>query len=146
MLTLTAYLAVDTRKEPLMSNAVPQLGKVIFVGAGPGNPDLLTVRAREVLAHNAIAIVDVEVLNGVRDIVGSALPVPEDKLKAYEEHYEQLVAESKAQGARRKPPRPPAPTAADLREAAPSNGQSNATVNVQALTEGLNDALSLIHI
>ena len=123
-----------------MSNAVPQLGKVIFVGAGPGNPELLTVRAREVLAHNAIAIVDPEVLNGVRDIVGIALPVPEDKLKAHEAEYEQIVAEAKAQGARRKPPRPAAPTAAELREAQPTNGESGVEANVAAVQQVLKDA------
>ena len=116
---------------------MPQLGKVIFVGAGPGNPELLTVRAREVLAHNAIAIVDPEVLNGVRDIVGIALPVPEDKLKAHEAEYEQIVAEAKAQGARRKPPRPAAPTAAELREAQPTNGESGVEANVAAVQQGL---------
>lgn len=119
---------------------MPQLGKVIFVGAGPGNPELLTVRAREVLAHNAIAIVDPEVLNGVRDIVGIALPVPEDKLKAHEAEYEQIVAEAKAQGARRKPPRPAAPTAAELREAQPTNGDSGVEANVAAVQQGLKDA------
>ena len=119
---------------------MPQLGKVIFVGAGPGNPELLTVRAREVLAHNAIAIVDPEVLNGVRDIVGIALPVPEDKLKAHEAEYEQIVAEAKAQGARRKPPRPAAPTAAELREAQPTNGESGVEANVAAVQQGLKDA------
>ena len=35
-------------------------GKVIFVGAGPGNPDLLTVRAREVLSMHALAVVDAQ--------------------------------------------------------------------------------------
>lgn len=119
---------------------MPQLGKVIFVGAGPGNPELLTVRAREVLAHNAIAIVDPEVLNGVRDIVGTALPVPEDKLAAHEAEYEQMVADAKAQGARRKPPRPAAPTAAELREATPTNGESGVEANVAAVQQGLEDA------
>lgn len=129
-----------------MSNPVPdaqqpQLGKVVFVGAGPGNPDLLTVRAREVLAHNAIAIVDPEVLDGVRDIVGSALPVPADKLAAHEEEYERLCAAAKEQGARRKPPRPVAPTAADIRPAAVPNGSSAVDANVEALRAGLDDAL-----
>ena len=47
-----------------MSNAAPdtQLGKIVFVGAGPGNPDLLTVRAREVLANSAIAVTDPQVM------------------------------------------------------------------------------------
>ncbi|MDY3128068.1 MAG: uroporphyrinogen-III synthase [Corynebacterium sp.] len=128
-----------------MHNAEPQRGKVIFVGAGPGNPDLLTVRAREVLAHNAIAIVDDEVLNGVRDVMGMGLPVPAEKQAAYDEAYEKLCAEAKAQGARRKPPRPPAPTAADLRVAhsAKAIGLDDAVEkNVAALLQGLDDALA----
>ncbi|MER0119327.1 uroporphyrinogen-III synthase [Corynebacterium sp. KPL2636] len=97
-----------------MSNAVSdtQLGKIVFVGAGPGNPDLLTVRAREVLANNAIAVADPQVMQGVRDAVATALPVPQELLDAAEEEYAQMCADAKAKGARRKPPRPPAPTAA----------------------------------
>lgn len=91
-------------------------GTVIFVGAGPGNPDLLTVRAREVLEMNAIAVVDHEVLGGVRELIASALPVPQDKLDAAEEAYQKLVEETKAQGARRRPPRPAPPTAAEIEE------------------------------
>lgn len=91
-------------------------GKVIFVGAGPGNPDLLTVRAREVLSRTAIAYVDAEVLPGVRSIVAAGLQVPEEKLAAAEAEYERICAEAKAQGARRRPPRPPAPTAATIFE------------------------------
>ncbi len=91
---------------------------MVFVGAGPGNPDLLTIRAREVLAHNALAIVDPQVLGGVRDIVGSALPVPQELIDAAEAEYAEIVAAAKAAGARRKPPRPPAPTAAVLSEPA----------------------------
>jgi len=94
-------------------------GKVIFVGAGPGNPDLLTIRAREVLERNAVAVVDPDVSAGVRAVVGSALPVPEDKLKAAEEAYEEMCAKAKEAGARRKPPRPAGPTAAELSESAP---------------------------
>ena len=94
----------------------PQPGKVIFVGAGPGNPELLTVRAREVMESNSIALVDPEVSAGVRSVVGSALPVPKAKMDAANERYEQMCAEAKAAGARRKPPRPEDPTAAELQE------------------------------
>lgn len=99
-----------------MSNAVPdiqsELGKVVFVGAGPGNPELLTVRAREVLEANAIAIVDAEVSSGVRDVVARAVPVPQELLDAAEAEYARICAEAKEAGARRKPSRPAAPTAA----------------------------------
>ena len=82
-----------------MSNAVPdtqsELGKVVFVGAGPGNPDLLTVRAREVLEANAIAIVDEEVSSGIRDVVARAVPVPQELLDAAEEEYARICAEAK---------------------------------------------------
>lgn len=91
-------------------------GKVIFVGAGPGNPDLLTVRAREVLSHTAFAVVDAEVLPGVRSVVARELDVPADKIQAAEEEYERLCAEAKEAGARRKPQRPDAPTAAEITE------------------------------
>ena len=89
-------------------------GKVAFVGAGPGNPDLLTVRAREILANTARAVVDGDVLDSVTEIIASAVPVPEEKLEAARRDYERLVEEAKASGARRKPPRPPAPTAAEI--------------------------------
>ncbi|WP_369294363.1 SAM-dependent methyltransferase, partial [Exiguobacterium indicum] len=35
--------------------ATAQPGRVLFVGAGPGNPDLLTIKARDVLEHTAHA-------------------------------------------------------------------------------------------
>ena len=76
----------------------PQPGKVIFVGAGPGNPELLTVRAREVMESNSIALVDPEVSAGVRSVIGSALPVPKAKMDAANARYEQMCAEAKAAG------------------------------------------------
>ena len=51
-----------------------------------------------------------------------------------------MVADAKAQGARRKPPRPAAPTAAELREATPTNGESGVEANVAAVQQGLEDA------
>ncbi|WP_080793278.1 uroporphyrinogen-III synthase [Corynebacterium pacaense] len=96
-------------------------GKVIFVGAGPGNPDLLTVRAREVLGHTVRAITDAQVLDGVRAFLASEIPVPEDKLKAAREEYERMCAEAKESGARRRPARPADPTAAEIIEVTESD-------------------------
>ena len=78
----------------------PELGKIIFVGAGPGNPDLLTVRAREVLASTAIAVVDPEVHEGVREIVASAVPVPQELVEAADEEYARICVAERAAGAR----------------------------------------------
>lgn len=96
-------------------------GRILFVGAGPGNPELLTVRARDVLVNTAHAWVDPAVLTGVRKLVGSQLPVPQDKLDAAEAEWEQMVRAAKEAGARRKPPRPEPPSAAELVLAAPGN-------------------------
>lgn len=93
-------------------------GKIIFVGAGPGNPDLLTIRAREVLESNAIALVDPDVSEGVRSVIAAQLPVPKSKLEQANADYETLVAEAKEAGARRKPARPAAPTAAEIEDVA----------------------------
>ncbi|MHA2787978.1 uroporphyrinogen-III synthase [Corynebacterium sp. S7] len=95
----------------------PQPGRIIFVGAGPGNPDLLTVRAREVLANNTYAVVDADVLDGVRAVIGENLPVPQVKKEAARKEYEQMCAEAKEAGARRKPPKPEDPSAAEIEEA-----------------------------
>ena len=100
-----------------MSIKRPQTaGRIHFVGAGPGNPDLLTLRARTVLENTAIAYTDDAVLPEVRHFVGLELPVPQEKIDAADAAYEEAVAEAKAKGARRKPPRPAAPTAGDIRD------------------------------
>ena len=91
-------------------------GRIMFVGAGPGNPDLLTLRAREVLAGTSVAYVDPDVMPGVVELVAADLPVPEEVLEAAEQEYERMCADAKASGSRRKPPRPAPPTAADVRE------------------------------
>lgn len=49
-------------------------GHITFVGAGPGDPGLLTTRARTVLAHAACVFTDPDVPQGVLDLVGSDLP------------------------------------------------------------------------
>lgn len=99
-----------------MNTSLPSAtGRILFVGAGPGNPDLLTLRAREILADTAIAYVDADVMPGVRELIATDVPVPPELLKEAEEEYERMCAAAKAKGSRRKPPRPASPTAADLR-------------------------------
>ena len=70
-----------------LPSLTPPPGKVIFVGAGPGNPDLLTVRAREVMETNSIALVDPDVAQGARDVVAAKLPVPKAKMQAADRRY-----------------------------------------------------------
>ncbi|NMO03903.1 bifunctional uroporphyrinogen-III C-methyltransferase/uroporphyrinogen-III synthase [Gordonia sp. TBRC 11910] len=47
-------------------------GRILFVGAGPGDPELLTVRARDVIAHATVAFIDPDVPAPVVDLIGSA--------------------------------------------------------------------------
>ena len=68
----------------------PNPGRILFVGAGPGNPDLLTVRARELLTSTATAWVDEDVLSAVTALVGIDLPVPADKLKEHKMQFQQM--------------------------------------------------------
>lgn len=128
---------------PQSTPQTPQPGTVIFVGAGPGNPDLLTIRAREVLAETSVAYTDAEVLGGVREIVASRLPVPQEKIDAADKEYEALVEEARSNGARRKPPRPAAPTAADIHEvASPAPGEIAA--RLAEAVQGGNNVIRLV--
>ncbi len=49
-------------------------GHITFVGAGPGDPGLLTTRARAVLANASCVFTDPDVPQAVLDLVGSDLP------------------------------------------------------------------------
>ena len=49
-------------------------GRILFVGSGPGDPGLLTTRARTVLANAALVFTDPDVPEQVLAIVGSELP------------------------------------------------------------------------
>src|SRR5438445_10031992 len=48
-------------------------GRILFVGSGPGDPALLTVRAREVLSRATLAFTDPDVDKGALALVGIAV-------------------------------------------------------------------------
>jgi uroporphyrinogen III methyltransferase/synthase len=52
----------------------PKPGRITFVGSGPGDPGLLTTRARSVLANAALVFTDPDVPEAVLALVGSELP------------------------------------------------------------------------
>jgi uroporphyrinogen III methyltransferase / synthase len=60
----------------------PKPGRITFVGAGPGDPGLLTMRARTVLANAALVFTDPDVPEAVLTLVGSELPPPSGPAKA----------------------------------------------------------------
>ena len=49
-------------------------GHITFVGSGPGDPGLLTTRARAVLTNASCVFTDPDVPQAVLDLVGSDLP------------------------------------------------------------------------
>ena len=51
----------------------PRPGRITFVGSGPGDPGLLTTRARTVLANATCVFTDPDVPAAVLNVVGSAL-------------------------------------------------------------------------
>ncbi|WCZ37395.1 Uroporphyrinogen-III C-methyltransferase [Corynebacterium heidelbergense] len=120
------------------------LGRVLFVGAGPGNPDLLTVRAREVLEHTAHAWVDPAVLPAVRDLVAAKVPVPQEKLDRVEAEWVAQLEEAKQAGARRKPPRPEPPTAAEIVAAEPGEASGDVARRMGECASQGHDVIRLV--
>jgi uroporphyrinogen III methyltransferase/synthase len=52
-------------------------GKVVFVGAGPGDPGMLTARATEAIAAAGVVLADPEVSAAVQDVVRETAPQAE---------------------------------------------------------------------
>ncbi|BBZ00891.1 bifunctional uroporphyrinogen-III C-methyltransferase/uroporphyrinogen-III synthase [Mycolicibacterium chitae] len=52
----------------------PKPGRIMFVGSGPGDPGLLTTRARGVLVNAALVFTDPDVPDPVLSVVGLELP------------------------------------------------------------------------
>jgi uroporphyrinogen III methyltransferase/synthase len=59
-----------TRKRPTAGQA----GRVVFVGAGPGDPGMLTARATDALAQAGLVLVDPDVSAAVQDVVRGQHP------------------------------------------------------------------------
>lgn len=57
-------------------------GRITFVGSGPGDPGLLTTRARAVLANAALVFTDPDVPEAVLALAGSELPPPSGPVPA----------------------------------------------------------------
>ncbi|ULP37508.1 bifunctional uroporphyrinogen-III C-methyltransferase/uroporphyrinogen-III synthase [Mycolicibacterium rufum] len=57
-------------------------GRITFVGSGPGDPGLLTTRARAVLANAALVFTDPDVPEAVLALAGSELPPPSGPVQA----------------------------------------------------------------
>ena len=57
-------------------------GRITFIGAGPGDPGLLTTRARAVLSHAALVFTDADVPEAVLAVAGSELPPPSGPAEA----------------------------------------------------------------
>lgn len=97
-------------------------GRVLFVGAGPGNPELLTVRARDIIEHTVHAWVDPAVPETVRTLIAAAEPVSAAKRDRAEKEWQAEAEAAKESGSRRRPPRPTHLTAAEIVLAAPGAG------------------------
>ncbi len=52
----------------------PKPGRIVFVGSGPGDPGLLTIRAKAALARAALVFTDPDVPEPVLALVGTELP------------------------------------------------------------------------
>ncbi|OBY32306.1 uroporphyrinogen-III synthase [Mycolicibacter kumamotonensis] len=52
----------------------PKPGRIVFVGSGPGDPGLLTTRARMALTNAALVFIDPDVPEAVLGLVGTDLP------------------------------------------------------------------------
>ncbi|CAM3662637.1 uroporphyrinogen-III synthase [Tsukamurella ocularis] len=71
--TVSTRVAAKTTK-PARGRAVAP-GRITFVGSGPGDPGLLTLRAEQTIAGARTVYTDPDVPQTVLDMVGTALPV-----------------------------------------------------------------------
>src|SRR5450755_4141122 len=62
----------STHKEHVMTRARRIVGRIAFVGAGPGDPGLLTMRAAEALASASVVVTDPDVPEDVTAMAAGA--------------------------------------------------------------------------
>ncbi|MGP4057995.1 uroporphyrinogen-III synthase [Mycobacterium sp. 4D054] len=70
-------------------------GRITFVGSGPGDPGLLTTRARAVLNNAALVFTDPDVPEAVLALVGSELPPPSGPLPPVTDAAQKSAAAAK---------------------------------------------------
>lgn len=58
-----------------MTRTTPTAGRIAFVGSGPGDPGLLTLRAREVLGSAPLVVNDPDVPEAVLGLVAEGAEV-----------------------------------------------------------------------
>ncbi|KWX68922.1 bifunctional uroporphyrinogen-III C-methyltransferase/uroporphyrinogen-III synthase [Mycobacterium sp. NAZ190054] len=71
-------------------------GRITFVGSGPGDPGLLTTRARAVLNNAALVFTDPDVPEAVLALVGSELPPPSGPLPPVTDPAQKSAGAAKA--------------------------------------------------
>src|SRR5216683_3302554 len=71
-----------------IGNADMTKGKVFLVGAGPGDPDLLTVKALRILEHAEVVVYDRLVSAGVLSLAARALLIDGGKRQGEQERIQ----------------------------------------------------------
>ena len=74
MIRQSATIRQSTTRPSAMRGRKPKPGHVAYVGAGPGDPGLLTTRAAAVLANAALVFADPDVPEQVLALIGKDLP------------------------------------------------------------------------
>ncbi|MCX6469041.1 MAG: bifunctional uroporphyrinogen-III C-methyltransferase/uroporphyrinogen-III synthase [Corynebacteriales bacterium] len=69
-------------------------GRILFVGSGPGDPALLTLRARDAIASASTVFVDADVPAGVTALIGADIPVEEPVVRRPEPSSADATADS----------------------------------------------------
>ncbi|MFW0795218.1 bifunctional uroporphyrinogen-III C-methyltransferase/uroporphyrinogen-III synthase [Gordonia sp. CPCC 205515] len=111
-------------------------GRILFVGSGPGDPDLLTVRARNVIEKATVAYIDPDVPAGVVALIGAAYVQPEKPSSRSTKAKEAAAKEAEAAEAAADAPAEEAPEPAFVVHPALGDPAEVAKTLVAAAKEG----------